>query len=407
MPKTSLKILHVLDHSLPFHSGYAFRSAGIFRAQIRKGWQPIGLTAPEHNKISKNRHCGDETVSGFRYYRTAAVSDGLGSVLAQCRRIAALARRIRQVVKIERPDLLHVHSPVLNALSALILKRAIALPIVYEVRAFWEDAYVDRAVYAPGSWKYKFTHALEMWACRKAEQVVVLCQGLKNELIEQGVSAQKLAVVSNGVNFDDFHPSEPDPECRQRWPLEGKQVIGFIGSFFRYEGLDLLVEAVARLRVTRPNLILLLVGLGDMKDALGQQIRRFGLGETVLMPGRIPHHRVPGVYALMDIVVYPRYSVRLTELVTPLKPLEAMAMGKAIVASDIGGHRELIQNENTGVLFAPGNLYALTETLAHLLDRPDLRKRYARQANTWVCANRSWDTTTAVYSEVYARALAG
>jgi PEP-CTERM/exosortase A-associated glycosyltransferase len=402
----SLKILHILDHSLPYSSGYAFRTQNIFRAQLKRGWQPVGLTAPEHNTISKNRNAEEETVAGCLYYRTAALTNGTAPFFTQCRLITSLARRIREVAEIEKPDLLHVHSPVLNAIATSRVKRAMNIPLVYEIRAFWEDASVDHGMYAQDSWRYKLTHSLELWACHKANQVAVLCHGVKDKLTEQGIPPAKLSVVSNGVNLDDFDAHEPDPEYKNKWRLDGKQVIGFIGSFFRYEGLDLLVEAVGRLSANRSNIALLLVGGGNMETQLRQQVERLRLGEIVLMPGRIPHDHIPGVYALMDVLAYPRYSVRLTELVTPLKPLEAMAMGKAIVASDIGGHRELIQHGHTGLLFPPGNVSALAEALARLLDNVDLRRRYERQANAWVRANRSWDRTTAVYSEIYARALA-
>jgi PEP-CTERM/exosortase A-associated glycosyltransferase len=310
------------------------------------------------------------------------------------------------VVRIETPDLLHVHSPVLNALSALSLKKLIRLPIVYEVRAFWEDAFVDRGVYTENSWKYKVTRALEMWACRTAEQVVVVCQGLRNKLIEQGVRAEKLDIVSNGVNLDDLQSQLPDSEYAETWGLEGKRVIGFIGSFFRYEGLDLLIEAVARMTKTRNDIALLLVGDGEMSDRLKEQINRLCMKEVVRLPGMIPHTRIPGVYALMDVVVYPRYSARLTELVTPLKPLEAMALGKPVVASDVGGHRELIQDGKTGLLFPAGNVAALADAVGRLVDNPVLRQEYGTQASAWIRATRSWDRTTAAYSEIYARALA-
>ena len=406
MIKDSIKILHVLDHSLPFYSGYAFRTQNIFRAQQSRGWHPIGLTAPEHNTICRSGETGNETIAGCRYYRTAAVLNGRRPLVQQCQSIARLARRIRNVTTIEKPDVLHVHSPVSNALSALWAAQRTALPVVYEVRAFWEDASVDHGVYTQDSWNYELTHTLELWACRKATQVAALCDGVRNNLIEEGIPPAKLSVVGNGVNLDDFHEQEPDREYLKDWRLEGKRVAGFIGSFFRYEGLDLLLEAVARLSVTRTDIALLLIGTGRMETQLRDQIHRLGLINVVRMPGSVPHRRIPGVYALMDVLVYPRYSVRLTELVTPLKPLEAMAMGKTVLASDVGGHRELIQDGQTGILFPAGNVSALTDALGRLLDNPTLRKKYERQAGSWVRANRSWNATTAVYSHIYAKALA-
>jgi glycosyltransferase involved in cell wall biosynthesis len=107
----------------------------------------------------------------------------------------------------------------------------------------------------------------------------------------------------------------------------------------------------------------------------------------------------------MDVLVYPRYSMRLTELVTPLKPLEAMAMGKPLIASDIGGHRELIREGFTGLLFKAGDVGSLTETIEYLLDDTALRSRLSTQGSDWVRQHHTWEQTTAAYSAIYSSAL--
>ena len=235
--------------------------------------------------------------------------------------------------------------------------------------------------------------------------MAVLCEGLRHDLIERGISPAKITVAANGVDADRFQARAPDAEYARTWGLDGKRVVGFIGSFSAYEGLDLLLEAMARLATRRPDVALLLVGGGRAEAELKAHVARLGLEGRVIMPGRIPHDRIPGLYALADILAYPRYSMRLTELVTPLKPLEAMAMAKALVASDIGGHRELIQPGHTGLLFRAGDASALTEALEWLLDNHDLRSTLGREASRWVRRNRSWDATTDAHGEIYARAL--
>jgi glycosyltransferase involved in cell wall biosynthesis len=147
----------------------------------------------------------------------------------------------------------------------------------------------------------------------------------------------------------------------------------------------------------------LLVGSGETEDELKAQVKRLRLEEKVIIPGAVSQEQIPDVYGLIDIFAYPRRSMRLTELVTPLKPLEAMAMGKAIVASDIGGHRELIRDGYTGLLFPADNVSALAETLKRLLDETDLREALGRQGAKWVREERSWYDTTAGYVDVYSR----
>ncbi len=247
------------------------------------------------------------------------------------------------------------------------------------------------------------TRFLETLACRSAKEVVVICQGLKNDLSRRGIPSQKISVVFNGINPDEFQSCDPDPEYFQSWKLKGKKVIGFIGSFYRYEGLELLIEVITHLTAKHPDVVLLLVGGGEVEQKLRKQVSNLQLEGKVVMPGRIPHERIPGVYAMIDVLVYPRYSMRLTELVTPLKPLEAMAMGKVLVASDIGGHRELVQDERNGFLFPAGNASALTELLNRLIESPALCRQVGAQGKAWVSQQHSWDKTTLIYNDVYAR----
>lgn len=401
-----MKILHVLDHSLPLHSGYTFRSQSIFRAQRARGWQPVVVTSPKHEQSWQGAWSALEEIDGVRYYRTGAVSSSRVPLLTEWSLMEATTRRILEVAASERPDLLHAHSPVLNAFPALRAGRRLQLPVVYEIRAFWEDAGVDQGTYREGSPKYRLARTLETRACRQVDQIAILCNGLKNDLVQRGLPAGKITPVFNGVDPADFRPVPSDPEYLAAWGLAGKRVIGFIGSFFRFEGLDLLIKAFARIAAQRDDIVLLLVGGGETEVELRALVGELGLAGRVVMPGRISHERIPGVYALIDVLAYPRHPVRLTELVTPLKPLEAMAMGKALVASDVGGHCELICNGETGLLFKAGDETALVAQLERLLADPGLRAMLQEQGRTWVCRHHTWEQTTAVYSEIYERAMA-
>jgi PEP-CTERM/exosortase A-associated glycosyltransferase len=371
-------------------------------AQSKRGWEVVAVTAPQVKTSSFSKP--QERVRGFRYYRAGAVPRGVGLFGRERRLMRALTRRLREVVELEKPDLLHAHSPVLNAVSALRVGRETGIPVVYEIRAFWEDAAASDGKYGPNSRKYRLMQSLETRVCHRVSQVVALCPGIKGELLKREVPIGKIAVVPNGVNVDHFKPCLPDAEYRMEWKLNQKRIIGFIGSFYAYEGLDLLLEAVSRLASSRSDIRLLLLGGGGIEDGLKVQIEQLGLEKVVIMPGRIPHERVPGAYALCDILAYPRYSCRLTELTTPLKPLEGMAMGKTVVASDIGGHRELIRHGRTGLLFRAGDLSVFVGVLRHLLDNPGLGQKLGRQASTWVRQTRSWDKIAAAYAAVYASA---
>jgi PEP-CTERM/exosortase A-associated glycosyltransferase len=400
-----MKILHILDHSLPLQSGYSFRSQYILQAQRKRGWQPVALTSPKHEESWKLPCDREEDINEVRYYRTGAISNSTLPFKKEIRLMMTLSRRIEEIIEIEKPDILHAHSPVLNAIPAVRLGRKLRIPVVYEIRAFWEDAALSHGTYRQNSLKYKLVKGSETWVCRNADLIGVLCQGLKDDLITRGIPSKKLTIIYNGINADDFKPCEPDQEFIANYSLKGKKVIGFIGSFYRYEGLDLLIDAFAYISATMPESVLLLVGGGEMEKELREKIQRLNLSEKVIMTGRISHNRIPSIYALIDILVYPRYSMRLTELVTPLKPLEAMAMGKVLVASDVGGHRELIRNNETGILFPAGDMNALAQSIERLLQGNELRKKMENESYRWVLESHTWNKTTSIYAEVYAKAL--
>ncbi len=365
----------------------------------------MGLTSPKHEESCRGPWERQEGIGGIPYYRTGPVSDSSIPFEGEVRLMIALNRRIHQVIKLEKPDVLHAHSPILNAIPALWTGRKLGIPVIYEIRAFWEDAAVDHGTYGENSLKYKIVRYLETLVCHKVQQIAVLCNGLKDDLVRRGIPSEKVSVVFNGIDVDHFQICDHDAEYMKAWKPNGRKVIGFIGSFYRYEGLDLLINAFAQISETMPEALLLLVGGGEMEQELREQIKRLNLTEKVIMPGRIPNDRIPDIYSLIDILVYPRYSMRLTELVTPLKPLEAMAMGKALIASDVGGHKELIKHEETGLLFPAGNMNALTQSIERLLKDSELQKKIENQGYTWVRENHTWDKTTSVYSEVYSKAL--
>lgn len=400
-----IRVLHILDHSLPVHSGYTFRSHSILLAQRARGWHVSAVTSPKHEASLGGPAPREETIGGVRYYRTGATPSSRIPFVGERALIDALTKRIMESAAIESPDLLHAHSPVLTALAALRAGKRLRIPVVYEIRAFWEDAAVDHGTYAEGSWKYRLTRAVETWVCRRVDRLTVLCDGLVDDLAGRGIERGRMTVIGNAIDPDRFAPAAPDEEYRALWNLGGKRVVAFLGSFYRYEGLDLLVDAYAKLLPRFPDLKLLLVGGGEVERELRDRVRDLGISEGVVFSGRVPQERVPGIYALADVLVYPRHRMRLTQLVTPLKPLEAMAMGKALLASDVGGHRELIQDGRTGILFRPGDVESLAGALARLLDDPALRRSLEESGRSWVSAERTWTKTTMPYEDVYARAL--
>lgn len=399
-----MRILHILDHSLPLHSGYAFRTSEILREQRALGWETLQLTTPR-----QQAGADAESVDGWTYHRTplrAMPGDrvpGAGYV----REMGATARRLRELVEQFRPDVLHAHSPVLNVLPAIRVARRAGVPVVYEVRALWEDAAVDHGRTREGSLRYRASRALETYALHRADHVTTICEGLRGEIVARGVPESGVTVIPNAVDTTAFRFGEgADPALRRRLGLEGRTVIGFAGSFYGYEGLDLLIDAVARLADSRRDLRVLLVGGGPQEQVLRAQVAAQGLEDRVVMTGRVPHNEVARYYELIDVLAYPRHRMRLTDLVTPLKPLEAMAQGRILVASDVGGHRELIRDGETGFLFAAGDAGALAASIERALACRADWPRLAAAGRQFVERERTWKSSVSRYAPVYAGLVA-
>ncbi|MEQ1541156.1 MAG: TIGR04063 family PEP-CTERM/XrtA system glycosyltransferase [Novosphingobium sp.] len=391
------RILHILDHSLPLHSGYTFRTRAILTAQQALGLEVRGITGLRHTQDGPDA----ETAEGLLFHRTRGEAAGPPG-LREWREIALLADAIVRLAAGWRPDVLHAHSPALCGKAALLAGKRLGIPVVYEIRAFWEDAAVSNGTGSEGNLKYRLTRALENHVVARADAVVTICQGLKDDLVQRRTDPAKITLSPNGVDLALFGEATlPDPALAESLDLGRGPVIGFIGSFYDYEGLDDLIAAMPALIGKVPDARLLLVGGGPMESALRAQAEASPAAGAIRFVGRVPHAEVERYYALIDVMAYPRKRSRLTDLVTPLKPLEAMAQGKLVAASDVGGHRELISDGATGTLFAPDDPAACAAALAALLtDRSGWEARRAA-GRAHIAANHDWARNVYRYQDVY------
>jgi len=398
-----MRVLHVLDHSIPLHSGYTFRTASILREQRALGWETFHVTGAKH--LGGN-DLAEETADGLHFYRTPKSNGALAKmpVLNQLEVIRGLEKRLLEIIPTVKPDVLHAHSPCLNAIAALRAGRKFGIPVVYEVRAFWEDAAVDHGTSTENGLRYKLTRGLETYALRRADAVTTICEGLRGDIVARGIPAAKVTVIPNAVDIDKFAVGGvADLDLKRKLGFEQNRLIGFIGSFYAYEGLDVLLRAVPALAARHPDLRVLLVGGGPQDANLRQQAQDLGIADKVVFTGRVPHDQVQKYYDLLDVLVYPRLSMRLTDLVTPLKPLEAMAQGRILAASSVGGHRELIDDGKTGVLFAPDDPAALAAKVGDLLDAQMLWPALRSAGRQYVETERNWQVSVSNYKNIYGR----
>ena len=397
-----MRVLHIFDHSIPLHSGYSFRSLAILREQRKLGIETWHLTS--------SKHYGNdsliEEIDGYRFYRTPKGPLAGLPIIGQYDVVAGLKKRLTKLCDEIKPDILHAHSPSLNALAASSVAKVRGLPFVYEMRASWEDAAVSHGTCREGSLRYKLSQRLERAALNSADHVVTICQGLSERVQSWGVPAERITVIHNGVDLNAFTPTEKKhPELTVQYQLQDKIVLGFLGSFYRYEGLHVLLDALPQMLEALPNLHLLLVGGGPEERALKQQAERLGLTQQITFTGRIPHQQINDFYSLIDLFIYPRESILLTEIVTPLKPLEAMANKGLVIASDIGGHREMIEHGSNGFLFPPDNPQALAKTAIELLQQPKNWPQLQQAGREYVEQQRCWKKSVGQIKPVYQRLM--
>ncbi len=401
-----LRVLHVLDHSWPVHTGYSIRSLHLIAAQYRLGLRPQALTGPL--QIVDDPNAAETIVENITYRRTpfrGKFSEWAISRRRPILREAAVVRLIRdrilQLIESEPVDLIHAHSPALCGLGALLAARSKGIPFVYELRAFWEDAAVDQNKTSTRSLRYRLSQKLEDYVLHRADAVVGISQSILDELKKRKTDPTKLFHVPNGVDTEKFSPVSRDESLAAKLGLGSEPVLGFIGSLYRWEGVAWLVGAVAELRRRGTACKLLIVGDGEEMPAVHETVRELNAGDFVQILGRVPHDEIERYYSVVDVLVYPRHSIRLTELVTPLKPLEAMALGKAILGSDVGGIRELVQAEKTGVLYRADNVEDFCEQAKRLLSQTGLQRKLGKEAREFILREKDWNVLAQRYLNIY------
>ncbi len=405
-----MRILHILHRSVPGSHGYAIRSEEIVRNQLNSGLEPLVISSPSQAPAGRLDSEGSEFIDGVRYFRTSGrilpptieVSDE--SPVKSALRVlqnSMLLKAAMRVARTYRPAVIHAHSPFTCGIIANMVGRRNKIPSVYEMRGLWEDSHTSRHGITERSLRYRGVHFLEDIALKGADLCCVICDSLKDELLGRGIPEAKIATVPNGVDVRAFVPGPPNTELQRRLGLEDKIAIGYIGSFFHYEGLELLVQAMIGLSPEFPELRLLLVGEGEVTQILKRMAEEGGIIDKVLFPGRIAHAEISEYYRLCDLMVLPRLDTRETRLVTPLKLLEIMAMGRPLIASDIGGHREIVSDGVNGIMFESENVKDLIAKCRNLIGSKEMRLDLGARGRKWVEDNRDWTVLVQSYIKIY------
>lgn len=403
------KIFYCLHNSLPHSSaGYAMRSHGLLGGLAKSDANVLTYTRygypwdlREHRKAQVRPDFPvEDNVDGIIYRRLRTLDAGWQQIPID-KYIDGYANQIESIARTERPSVLHAASNFVVGLATVTAARRLGIPVLYEVRGLWEVTHLSRDPAWSGTEQHQAYVRLETQAAVEADRVIAITHALKEELIARGVSPAKIIVVPNSVETSRFTPEPRDRELEQRLGLQHKRVVGYVGSFLQYEGLDDLLHVTNLLVQQGTDFRLLLVGDGAEMPRLERLVSELGLEEVVILTGRVPFDEVPRYYSLIDIAPFPRKPLPVTEMVSPLKPFEAMAMEKAVLVSSVAALKEIVIDGETGLVFEKGDWASMAEQLGLLVRDPELCSRLGRNARQWVMQHRSWERAAADVAELY------
>jgi len=402
---TNPRVLHLVNDALPAASaGYTIRTHEIVLAQKAAGLDPHVVT-----------RCGFPVTQGTLDGRRLVMLDGIPyhrllpwRMPGHPDKAADLGRELaaRLAAQIQ-PGVLHAASNYSNARIALALGQRHGLPVVYEVRGFWEDTWLSRHPHSEdlaSSELYRRHRDLETSCMLAADLVVTLGEAMRDEIVARGVPAGKVLIVPNAVSEEFLQPLPDATALRAELGIKPKEhVVGEVTSLVPHEGIGTLLEAAKQLRERGLPVRVLIVGDGPERAALQRQAAGLGLAEAAIFTGRVPAAKVREFHALLDVFVVPRTSDRVCQLVTPLKPVEAMASGLCVVTSEVKALAEIIKPDVTGALTIPQDPVALADSLELLVGSPDVRRKLGDNAREWVARDRTWPHNAARYRDAYAR----
>ena len=379
-----MRVLHLLDHSAPRRSDYSRRAQALLERLRDQGVQTVQLTGTGHP-------ASEADGGGWHVYRTASIGPRLPFVgtaapdsrLGAALSTTALALRLRQVAKLTRPDLIHVHLPSANAVAAWPVARLQKLPLLVEAER--------RGLAAPA---YPFPRA-ERWALGAAHAIAAGTAQVRAALRAEGLAGKSIAVI----------PPAPDlvpgvPASARMTNLEGAPLLAFAGGLAPDDGLELLLAALAQLRRKHPALRLLVAAGGEREACFEQLLSQPGLRGHVVFSGPLSYRRAADVLPRADIAVFPTLGLE-PSLQPSRHLLNALAQGCAVVASDLACHRELLVHGHSGMLFEAGKRASLVKAIEQVLAEPWRIDALGAAARDFMATRRSWELTAARYRRIY------
>ena len=441
-----LRELHILANGPPDVNGYAVRTQGLLKAYSETGQiKPVGLTSPWYPE--RESMAEPIEVDGIMYHRCLHPArmnstSGVGMKWSAGRgrdRIAGsegfaakplwrralhfalkplrpgwswieerilfkhFIARIIEVAKEENADIIHAHVPYRVGIPALKAARKLRLPFVYEMRGMWEESAVASGRWKAGGLAYRRFRRMENKVMRNADAVICISETLRQEAISRGIPSEKISIVPNAVSPVDPQTEVSELLAEVQEKIGDSQVVGYIGSLRELEGVDSTADAVSILRKRDVNAKLFVLSSESGQSELLAHCEKLGIGDDAIITGPVPHNQVAPFYELIDVFVVSRPDKRVTRLVTPLKPFEAMQAGRAIVMSDLPALAEIVEEGETGRLYPADDVESLANTIQELFDDKSLRTNLGSMAAEWIAKERTWPFVISKIPHLYNR----
>ncbi len=402
-----MKILFVMEDSIPRDMGCPVRNKYLMENLKEMGLDVLGLTSPFMELLPGELGKGWEIINDIRYHRSQylnSIKNVSNPILRWAKRVPMFTKYCKLLEAIclqEKPDIIHSITSYFNGNAANRIGMKLNIPRLYEVRSVAGSAaaVIDGKSY--NSFKYQTVWRLDKKAMLSATRVAPLSEALKKELVGRGIPEDKMDVVHNAIDVDKFTPQERSAVLVQRYNLHNKTVIGFIGSTRKIEGLSLLIKAAPQITRRCTDVVFLIIGDGDDLENLKKLSHQLGVASSFIFAGRIPHDKIHQYYSVIDIFTIPRIDALVNQTVTPLKPLEAMATEKVVLASDVGGLAEAIQPGKTGILFKADDVSDLAAKVIDLAQDKQKRLVIGKAAREWIIKNRQWKDMMKLYMHIY------
>jgi len=397
-----INVLFAVHNSFPYDkAGYAIRTHSIVTNLISNGTKAIVATRAGYPwDLQKHRDLDssikENEIDGVKYLRLSDDNKTFKKG-SDFNYIKTYSDELVKTVKEYGTTILHAHSNYLNALSAINASNELGIPSIYEIRGLWHVTKLTKDQNYKYNGMFEYEQEMVKGAAISADAVVTISQALKDLIVSWGIDSKKITVIPNAVDISLFNPQPKLNSLVEKYHLKNKITIGFIGSLTAYEGLEYLISAVEDLINDGYNLSLLIVGDGDEK----KKLESLTTSQQIIFTGRVSHADVEKYYSIFDICIYPRNNYDVCRYVPPLKPLEAMAMKKAVIVSDVAPLLEIIEDKKNGLVCKADDKESLKETIKLLYNDIGLREELAINGYNWVKEYRSWDLIVKKYIKLY------